>query len=114
MSECIFCRIGAGEIPVAKLHDDAELFAIQDINPAAPKHALIIPKRHIETLLDFRPDDQALVGRVYALAADIARTEGFADSGYRIVANCNRDGGQTVFHVHFHLLAGRPLGWPPG
>ena len=111
---CLFCRIGSGEIPATKVHDDAELFAIRDLNPMAPTHVLIIPHKHVETILDFSPADHALVGRVYALAAKLARDEGFADDGYRVVANCNRDGGQSVFHVHFHLLAGRPMGWPPG
>ena len=114
MASCLFCRIAAGEIPAEKVHDDRELFAIRDINPAAPTHALIIPHKHIETLLDIGRDDHAMVGRVYAVAARIATEQGFAEAGYRVVANCNRDGGQTVFHIHFHLLAGRPLGWPPG
>ena len=111
---CLFCRIGAGEIPATKVHEDAELFAIRDINPVAPTHVLIIPHKHVETILDFADTDHALIGRVYALAAKLARADGFADAGYRVVANCNRDAGQTVFHVHFHLLAGRPMSWPPG
>ena len=111
---CIFCRIGAGEIPAEKIHDDGRLFAIKDINPAAPFHALIIPHEHVETILDLGVEHEPLVGQVYSLAAALARREGFDASGYRVVANCNRDGGQTVFHVHFHVLAGRPLGWPPG
>ncbi len=114
MSECLFCKIASGEMPVEKIHEDAELFAIADINPAAPTHILLIPRKHIPTPADFEPDDFATVGRVYALAADIARSRGFAQAGYRVVANCNADGGQTVFHVHFHLLAGRSLSWPPG
>jgi histidine triad (HIT) family protein len=114
MSDCIFCRIAKGEIPATKLHDDEQLFAIEDIAPAAPTHALIIPKKHVPTLLDLGIEDQALVGRIYGVAAEIARARGLASSGYRVVANCNRDGGQTVFHVHFHLLAGRPFAWPPG
>jgi histidine triad (HIT) family protein len=111
---CLFCRIGAGEIPAAKVYEDAELFVIRDINPVAPTHVLIIPRKHVETLLDLTESDHALVGRVHALAAKLAREEGFADAGYRVVANCNRDGGQSVFHIHFHLLAGRPMTWPPG
>lgn len=114
MSECLFCKIGSGVLPVEKIHDDAELFAIADINPAAPIHILLIPHKHIQTPADFEPEDHAMVGRVYALASDIARSQGFEQAGYRVVANCNRDGGQTVFHVHFHLLAGRSLSWPPG
>lgn len=114
MGKCLFCKIGSGEMAVDKLHDDSELFAIADINPAAPIHILIIPHKHIETPAHLEPEDQVLVGRVYTLAADIARGRGFEQAGYRVVANCNRDGGQTVFHVHFHLLAGRSLSWPPG
>ena len=114
VSECLFCNIRDGKMPAEKVFDDGELFVIKDINPAAPTHVLIIPHRHVETILELGPDDSELVGKVYLVAAELARAEGFADSGYRVVANCNRDGGQTVFHVHFHLLAGRGLGWPPG
>jgi histidine triad (HIT) family protein len=111
---CLFCRIGKGEIPSEKIHDDGELFAIKDINPGAPWHALIMPHKHIETILDLGAGDEPMVGRVYTLAAKLARDHGFGANGYRVVANCNRDGGQTVFHIHFHVLAGRPMGWPPG
>jgi len=114
MSECLFCKIARSEIPADRVHDDGRLFAINDIHPAAPTHVLIIPHRHFETLLDFQADDRELIGDVYLLANQLAHEHGFEDSGYRVVANCNRDGGQTVFHVHFHLLAGRPLRWPPG
>ena len=114
MSDCIFCRIGAGEVPATKVHEDDLLFAIEDIHPAAPTHVLIIPKRHVETLLDLGAQDHEMIGQIYSVAAGIARARGFAQPGYRVVANCNRDGGQTVFHVHFHLLAGRSLSWPPG
>ena len=114
MSECLFCRIGRGEIPATKVHDDQRLFAIEDINPAAPTHLLIIPHRHVETIVDFEAADRELIGDIYLLAGRLARERGFDSDGYRVVANCNRDGGQTVFHVHFHVLAGRPLGWPPG
>ena len=114
MSDCLFCKVRDGELPAEKVHDDGELFAIKDINPAAPTHLLIIPHRHIETIADLGDPDVKMVGKAYLLAADLARDGGFADSGYRVVANCNRDGGQTVFHIHFHLLGGRGLGWPPG
>jgi histidine triad (HIT) family protein len=114
MGDCIFCRIGAGELPSRKIFEDDELFVIEDLHPAAPTHALIIPRRHFATLLDLETGDSALVGRVFQVAAGLARKLEFAESGYRVVANCNRDGGQTVYHIHFHLLAGRPLGWPPG
>ena len=114
MSECLFCKIARKEIPADRVHDDGRLFAINDIHPAAPTHVLIIPHRHVETILDFDSEDRDLIGDVYLLAGRLARERGFDDAGYRVVANCNRDGGQTVFHVHFHLLAGRPLRWPPG
>ncbi len=114
MSECLFCKIANGELPAEKVHDDGELFAIKDINPAAPTHLLIIPHRHIPTIADLDDETAGLVGRVYRLAADIAREAGAADNGYRVVSNCNRDGGQTVYHIHFHLLFGRAMGWPPG
>ena len=114
MADCLFCKIAKGDLSADKVHDDGELFAIRDINPAAPTHVLVMPHKHIETILDFTEDDRQLVGRVYEVATSIARSEGFARDGFRIVANCNRDGGQTVFHVHFHLLAGRRLLWPPG
>ncbi len=114
MSDCLFCKIGSGEIPGDKLFDDGEVFAIRDIHPMAPVHVLVIPYRHIETILDFDEDGRRLVGHAFAAAAEIARREGVAESGYRVVANCNRDGGQTVFHVHFHVLGGRAMKWPPG
>jgi len=111
---CLFCKIARGEIPADKVHEDAELLAIRDINPAAPTHLLILPRAHIETISDLDASHVAMVGRAYLLAAQLARAAGFADSGYRVVANCNRDGGQSVYHVHFHLLGGRKFGWPPG
>ncbi|RMF21053.1 MAG: histidine triad nucleotide-binding protein [Deltaproteobacteria bacterium] len=114
MSDCLFCKIGSGEIAGDKVFDDGELFAIRDINPMAPVHVLVIPYRHIETILDLDDEGQRLTGRAFAAAARIARQEGIADGGYRVVANCNRDGGQTVFHIHFHVLGGRAMNWPPG
>lgn len=114
MKDCLFCKIARDELPAEKVHDDGELFVIKDINPAAPTHLLIIPHRHIETILDLAGDESDVAGRVYTLAAKLARDAGFADDGFRVVANCNRDGGQTVFHIHFHLLGGRRFSWPPG
>ncbi len=114
MSDCLFCKISAGDVPAEKVHDDGELFAIKDINPTAPVHLLIIPHKHIETIADLEAAHAELIGKVYLTARDIARDEGFDEDGYRVVANCKRDGGQTVFHIHFHLLAGRPMSWPPG
>ncbi len=114
MTDCIFCKIAAGEIPAAKLYDDGEVLAFRDINPEAPVHLLVIPRRHIATLNDLTEADAALIGRRYLAAKRVAAESGVADSGYRTVINCNRAAGQIVFHVHLHLLAGRELGWPPG
>jgi histidine triad (HIT) family protein len=114
MSDCLFCRIIAGEIPAAPVYQDDDLVVIKDINPQAPLHVLIIPRRHIATLNDLRPDDDQLVGLLFRRAAAIAEEHGYADRGYRAVFNCNREAGQSVFHIHLHLLAGRGLSWPPG
>ena len=111
---CLFCRIIAGEIPSSKVYEDDEVFAFNDINPQAPLHVLIVPKRHIATVNDLAPGDEALVGTRVRRAAAIAAENGYAERGYRTVFNCNAEAGQTVFHVHLHLLAGRSLGWPPG
>jgi histidine triad (HIT) family protein len=111
---CLFCRIIAGEIPSSKVFEDAELFAFNDINPQAPLHVLVVPKKHIATTNDLATDDEALVGKMLRRAAAIAAENGYADRGYRTVLNCNREAGQTVFHIHLHLLAGRHLEWPPG
>ena len=114
MTDCIFCKIAAGEIPAAKLYDDGEVLAFRDINPEAPVHLLVIPRRHIATLNDLTEADAALIGRLYLAAKRVADEAGVAESGYRTVINCNRDAGQIVFHVHLHLLAGRRMTWPPG
>jgi histidine triad (HIT) family protein len=111
---CLFCRIASGEIPASKVYEDDEVFAFNDINPQAPLHVLVIPKRHIATTNDLSAADEALVGRLVRRAAAIAAEKGYAERGYRTVFNCNAEAGQTVFHVHLHLLAGRGLGWPPG
>lgn len=111
---CLFCKIVAGEIPATRVHEDAELVAFEDIKPEAPVHILIIPKRHISTLNDLGSGDDALVGAMVRQAATIAKARGVDASGYRTVFNCNADAGQTVLHIHLHLLAGRRLGWPPG
>ena len=111
---CLFCRIAFGEIPVSTVYEDDEVLAFGDINPQAPLHVLVIPKRHLATLNDLSESDQALVGQLVRRAAAIAAEKGFAERGYRTVFNCNADAGQTVFHIHLHLLAGRTLGWPPG
>ncbi|HRF63598.1 MAG TPA: histidine triad nucleotide-binding protein [Candidatus Competibacter sp.] len=114
MTDCIFCKIAAGEIPATKVYDDGEVLAFRDINPEAPVHLLVIPRRHIATLNDLTEADAALIGRLYLAAKQVATELGVAENGYRTVINCNRDAGQIVFHVHMHLLAGRELGWPPG
>jgi histidine triad (HIT) family protein len=111
---CLFCRIVAGEIPATRVHEDDDLLAFEDIKPEAPVHILIIPKRHISTLNDLGSADDALVGAMIRQAAVIARDRGIDGGGYRTVFNCNSHAGQTVFHIHLHLLGGRRLGWPPG
>jgi histidine triad (HIT) family protein len=114
MADCLFCRIVAGEIPSSVVYQDDELFAFRDINPQAPFHALVVPKRHIATMNDITPADQAVVGAMVRRAAALAGEHGYAERGYRTVLNCNADAGQTVFHLHLHVLAGRSLAWPPG
>ena len=114
MTDCIFCKIAAGDIPATTVYDDGEVLAFRDINPEAPTHLLIIPRRHISTLNDLTDADAALIGRMHLAAKQLAAELGVADSGYRLITNCNRDAGQLVFHIHTHLLAGRELGWPPG
>lgn len=114
MSDCLFCKIIAGEIPGHLVHEDKDLVAFKDINPQAPLHVLIVPRRHIATLNDLSAVDDALVGQMFRRAAALAEQHGYAERGYRTVLNCNRDAGQTVFHIHLHLLAGRSFGWPPG
>lgn len=114
MAGNIFLDIIAGKIPCNKVYEDDEVFAFRDINPQAPTHILILPKKPIATLNDLRPEDAALVGRLLLVAKQIAADEGLAERGYRTVFNCNADAGQTVFQIHLHLLGGRELGWPPG
>jgi histidine triad (HIT) family protein len=114
MPDCLFCKIIAGEIPGTSLYQDDHLVVLKDINPQAPTHALVVPRRHIASLNDLTPDDDALVGEMTRRAALFAREQGHADRGYRTVFNCNADAGQTVFHIHLHVLGGRRLGWPPG
>jgi histidine triad (HIT) family protein len=114
MRDCLFCKMIAGEIPVKPVFGDPDLIVISDINPQAPLHLLLIPKRHIASLNDLAPDDDALVGAMFRRAAAIAKEHGYAERGFRTVFNTNRDAGQSVFHIHLHLLAGRSLAWPPG
>lgn len=114
MSTCLFCRIIARDIPASIVYEDDDLLAFNDINPQAPTHVLVIPKRHIDSLDALQPADDALIGSMARCAAAIARERSIALAGYRTVFNTNRDAGQTVFHVHLHLLGGRAMGWPPG
>jgi histidine triad (HIT) family protein len=114
MSQCLFCKIVRREIPASIVYEDDDLVAFNDINPQSPTHVLIIPKRHIASLNDLQPDDDPLLGQMTRRAAALARERGVADSGFRTVFNTNRDAGQTVFHIHLHLLGGRSLTWPPG
>ena len=114
MSDCLFCRMIAGEIPVKPVYQDDRVIVIEDINPQAPLHVLIIPKAHIASLNDLASEHDALVGSMFRRAAAIARERGYADRGFRTIFNTNREAGQSVFHIHLHLLAGRALNWPPG
>ncbi|MBI3946399.1 MAG: histidine triad nucleotide-binding protein [Armatimonadetes bacterium] len=114
MSSCIFCRIAAGEAPADVVYQDDRAVALRDRHPRAPVHILVIPRRHIANLLALLDEDEALVGHLLGVANRVARDAGVAESGFRVVANVNRDAGQSVDHLHFHVLGGRPMGWPPG
>lgn len=111
---CLFCKIIAGEIPSKKVYEDDRLFAFEDINPQAPLHALVVSRQHIPTLNDLTAKDDDLVGSMVRRAAAIAKERGFDGSGYRTVFNCNSQAGQSVFHIHLHVLGGRSMAWPPG
>jgi histidine triad (HIT) family protein len=113
MKDCLFCKIARGEIPSRKAYEDDEVYAFHDINPQAPTHVLVIPRRHVASLDDTSETDQAWLGRTMLALRTVARELGIS-AGYRVVTNCGTPAGQTVFHIHFHLLGGRPLGWPPG
>lgn len=111
--DCLFCKIINKEIPADIIYEDEHVIAFNDISPQAPTHALIIPRKHIATLNDIQAEDEALVGHMVKTAATIAKQLGFDENGYRTVFNCNPHGGQTVYHIHLHLLGGKPMGWPP-
>jgi len=114
MTDCLFCKMVAGEIQPDTVYEDDNVLVFRDISPQAPMHVLVIPKRHISTLNDLEQSDAKLVGQMTLAAAKVAEAEGVAESGYRTVMNCNAAGGQTVFHIHMHVMAGRPMIWPPG
>ena len=111
---CLFCKIINKEIPAKIVYEDDEILAFEDINPMAPVHILVIPKKHIETLNDIKEEDEKLIGKVYSVIGKIAKEKEIETSGYRVVANCNKDAGQEVFHIHFHLMGGRVFTWPAG
>jgi len=114
MADCLFCRIVAGDVPATLVFQDEHLIAFKDINPQAPMHVLVVPRHHIPTLNDLVDGDDGIVGEMIRRAAAIAREHGHAERGYRTVFNCNAGAGQTVFHLHLHVLGGRPFSWPPG
>ena len=111
--DCLFCKIVAGEIPAEVIYESDTAVAFRDINPQAPTHVLVIPRKHIATINHIDHEDQAIVGSLYTAAKEIAASEGIAEHGYRAVMNCNEAAGQTVFHIHLHVLGGRSMGWPP-
>jgi histidine triad (HIT) family protein len=114
MSDCLFCKIRDGDIPGDIVYEDEDVLAFNDVNPQAPVHILIIPKKHIPTINDAGAGDAAMLGQLALTAKKIARDKGVSEDGYRLVFNCNRGAGQTVFHIHMHLIAGRDMHWPPG
>lgn len=114
MDNCIFCKIIDGQMKAEKVYEDELIVVIRDIAPVAPLHLLLMPKKHLVNSLDLQPDDAPIISRIFQVASVLARENGYAESGFRIVNNNNRGAGQTVFHLHFHLLAGRQMHWPPG
>lgn len=114
MNYCLFCRISAKKIPTSIIYEDNEAVAFEDVKPQAPVHVLIIPKKHISTVLEINPEDNALIGHLFRVASKIAKEKGIAERGFRLLMNTNADAGQTVFHIHLHLLGGRQMHWPPG
>ena len=114
MSDCLFCKIVEGQIPASIAHQDEQLIVIRDINPQAPLHVLVIPRLHVATINDLTPANDALVGSMFRAAALLAKQHGYDQRGYRTVFNCNAEAGQSVFHIHLHVLGGRTMTWPPG
>jgi histidine triad (HIT) family protein len=114
MSECLFCGIAAGEIPAKIVFNDEKVVAFEDIKPQAPTHIIIIPRKHIPTVLDLGEEDRELVGHIYLVANQIAAEKSLTQNGFRLVTNCKKSAGQEIFHLHIHMLGGRDFGWPPG
>jgi histidine triad (HIT) family protein len=114
MSDCIFCKIVSGDIPGDIVYQNDDVLAFRDLNPQAPTHILVIPKRHVATINDLQDTDAELIGKMYLAAKEIASKEGIDEAGYRTIMNCNAGAGQTVFHIHLHVLGGRQMSWPPG
>jgi histidine triad (HIT) family protein len=114
MKDCLFCGIIEGKVKGELVYEDPSVIAFKDIGPKAPVHILIVPRKHIATLLDLGPEDRELVGDIFRVAAKLAQEQGIANKGFRVVVNCGADAGQTVFHLHYHLLGGRHMNWPPG
>jgi len=114
MSDCLFCKILDGDIPCDRVYENDQVVAFRDVNPQAPTHILVIPRKHIPTVNDLIDDDKKIVGEMLLAAQTIAKQEGIEESGYRLVMNCNEGAGQTVFHIHLHILGGRSMNWPPG
>ena len=112
--DCLFCKIIKGEIPSTKVYEDELVYGFKDINPAAPIHILVIPKKHITSLANLEKEDEAVVGKIYGVINKIAKQEGILEKGFRVIVNCGEDGGQSVQHLHFHLLGGRKMNWPAG
>ena len=110
MEDCLFCKIVRGEIPSTKVYEDEEVLAFRDINPVAPTHVLVIPKKHISSLVEIKQEDEALIGKIYTVINKIAEQEGILNNGFRVVVNCGEDGGQEVKHLHFHIIGGKKLG----
>jgi histidine triad (HIT) family protein len=111
---CVFCQIVAGRAPSKKVYEDEDVLAFHDVRPQAPVHALVVPKKHIASLVDLTPEDDALLGRLVRCGREVARAAGLDKRGFRLVFNCGADAGYSVFHIHLHVVGGRPLGWPPG
>lgn len=114
MTDCLFCRMIRGEIKPDVVLETDDVLSFRDINPQAPTHVLVVPKQHVSTINDLEPEHEALIGRLYLAAQEVARQEGISESGYRTVMNCGEGAGQSVFHIHLHVLGGRRMNWPPG